>query len=608
VYDDIVIENDAPGMQFEGLEPEAVYAEDREVEGVMYRTQNAQYSASSAQWSLQLPMQGAYAVSQNLDGSIGFLQKPAESSPFTEWNGNGQHGVFNVRDYGATGNGTTDDTASIQAAVNAAGVLGGVVYVPPGTYLISAAILLGSKTTLQGAGTASILYAADYINGYPVSETNNVAMVASSNYLDGGSDWLNDIYVKDIQLYGNGPGNRPSGSNPQNGLISLYRVFNQGVYRCSIQSSSNHGIDILGNDLYQTPPRGNFWIVDCVIDLFPGQQRPLGDDVSGFPIRGQGLTQGYCIGNFVGFGNVYDGVGQRTNDAMDFVGCSSMIVTNNLITNCTDGIGTDDAKDVIIADNVIINAYAFGIASFAGSSSHGSHRMVIARNVIQTPGRPAIWCVPPVSVDSVYVDAVVCDNTIVFSVDGQPAILLEGQYIVCHHNSIDLADSRAIGIQCIADDLIVDSNRVFNGGSSGTGSTGIRLGSTDVFALTDVIITNNNVAKTTTSIDESNINPGGLTYCSIRGNVGIGSNPPASDDFSAPVIVVNAPVNNVTPYDCVVYLSGSASCEVSVSNAAGNLFATGLGTGVAFLVPAGASIQITTGAPASSFAWIWIPE
>lgn len=46
--------------------------------------------------------------------------------------------VYNVRDYGATGNGTTDDTAAIQDAINAAGAAGGgVVFLPPGTYLVS---------------------------------------------------------------------------------------------------------------------------------------------------------------------------------------------------------------------------------------------------------------------------------------------------------------------------------------------------------------------------------------------------------------------------------------------------------------------------------------
>lgn len=52
-----------------------------------------------------------------------------------------------VKDYGAVGNGTTDDTTAIRNAVNAAPV----VYVPPGTYKISGAITMPADTTIYGA-------------------------------------------------------------------------------------------------------------------------------------------------------------------------------------------------------------------------------------------------------------------------------------------------------------------------------------------------------------------------------------------------------------------------------------------------------------------------
>ena len=75
--------------------------------------------------------------------------------------------VFNVRRYGATGNGSTDDTTAIQAAVDAchgfygsgsssAGYPGGVVYFPPGVYLFTSQLLYYPGQTWMGAGEGGV--------------------------------------------------------------------------------------------------------------------------------------------------------------------------------------------------------------------------------------------------------------------------------------------------------------------------------------------------------------------------------------------------------------------------------------------------------------------
>lgn len=62
--------------------------------------------------------------------------------------------VFNVKSsaYGAVGDGVTDDTSAIQAAINAASAVCGIVFFPAGTYLTSSA-LLPKKATLVGASS-----------------------------------------------------------------------------------------------------------------------------------------------------------------------------------------------------------------------------------------------------------------------------------------------------------------------------------------------------------------------------------------------------------------------------------------------------------------------
>jgi polygalacturonase len=56
--------------------------------------------------------------------------------------------IFNVRNFGATGDGHTYDTTAIQKALDACGVAGGIVEFPAGVYL-SQPIILHSKTTFQ---------------------------------------------------------------------------------------------------------------------------------------------------------------------------------------------------------------------------------------------------------------------------------------------------------------------------------------------------------------------------------------------------------------------------------------------------------------------------
>jgi low affinity Fe/Cu permease len=57
-----------------------------------------------------------------------------------------------VKDFGAVGDGTTDDTAAIQAALNSTPTEGGIVYVPAGVYAVAAAALRpGGDGTTHGA-------------------------------------------------------------------------------------------------------------------------------------------------------------------------------------------------------------------------------------------------------------------------------------------------------------------------------------------------------------------------------------------------------------------------------------------------------------------------
>ena len=98
----------------------------------------------------------------------------------------------NVKNYGATGDGVTDDTAAIQAAIDVANTAGGgEVFFPRGTYLISSTLTIYSKVILVGEGSSSTEIK---LKDSSVSTGADCAMIKSYNYdnLEGSNSWLVD--------------------------------------------------------------------------------------------------------------------------------------------------------------------------------------------------------------------------------------------------------------------------------------------------------------------------------------------------------------------------------------------------------------------------------
>jgi len=133
---------------------------------------------------------------------------------------------LNVKDFGAVGNGVTDDTAAIQAAVNAAA--GSVLTVPEGTYLIGA-VVIGNGVTVQGQGSLTTTFLAKTAIGQ-----NNMfyaSGVDGISFTDCGFNMQNDVVVGAVL----------TDSYLEN-IMTFVSCTDVNVSRCLLQKFINHGI------------------------------------------------------------------------------------------------------------------------------------------------------------------------------------------------------------------------------------------------------------------------------------------------------------------------------------------------------------------------------
>lgn len=130
-----------------------------------------------------------------------------------------------LKDFGAIGDGVADDTVALQAAVNYAAATSRSLYIPPGTYIISARVFQqtnGARMTIFGAGyTSSIIKAA--------STLTNTEMLYFGNSTGHGVYGLN---LRDIGINGFAEANNVTGIVAlENGLAHFenIRIENCGL-------------------------------------------------------------------------------------------------------------------------------------------------------------------------------------------------------------------------------------------------------------------------------------------------------------------------------------------------------------------------------------------
>lgn len=149
---------------------------------------------------------------------------------------------ISVKSYGAKGDGVTDDTNAIKSALNdLVPAVGGTIYFPTGTYIISETILIGGNVTIYGDGVFnSLIKLADNSNCNIISNDENTIMYY--------------ITIHDIGLDGNAQ-NNTSGSG-----ILLHNISDSQIYNVRIANFKDDGIHFTANKYSLAPMIYNCFI------------------------------------------------------------------------------------------------------------------------------------------------------------------------------------------------------------------------------------------------------------------------------------------------------------------------------------------------------------
>lgn len=159
-----------------------------------------------------------------------------------------------VKDHGATGDGTTDDTAAIQAAIDASGNVGGtqtygIVYLPSGDYRIRSTLTLKGNLRIVGSGEGTFL---DFSS--PTSNPDNLFEWSGSA--------IDDVVLEKMRL--RGPGT-DSGDGTSTGVgikldgshIERFKAIDLRIERF------RYGMHLNASTRIEAPEIRGCWIDEC---------------------------------------------------------------------------------------------------------------------------------------------------------------------------------------------------------------------------------------------------------------------------------------------------------------------------------------------------------
>lgn len=329
------------------------------------------------------------------DALIGFRQSNATGA-LANAVGRTVHQKFqemvSVKDFGATGDGVTDDTVAIQAAITVSG--GKTLYFPAGTYIVSAIITLVSNTALYGNPGVTTLK----LKGIVYAPANVSIFVLTG---------ITNVHIYGLSFDGN-KGNIGSQRNPINTVFQTTKVT----------FDTCEWINCEGICLNVSTVTDNFAVLNCrFINCGGATDNSDGyrNQAIAFSANGAARSKDIEItGNFffaIGLDCIsmtnLDNVVVSNNSAYDSYtflfntptihSTINLTVIGNVIYNTNQGALNNTVNPVAIDLPAVINATVSGNAIFDTDQAaigifDGSDNVVVSNNtIVNAVTKPASW-------------------------------------------------------------------------------------------------------------------------------------------------------------------------------------------------------------------------
>ena len=301
-------------------------------------------------------------------------------------------GIYDVKAYGAAADGVTEDAGAIQAAINAAELTGGQVYLPTGDYVVGTELVIDSaNVTVSGSGHGTRLLTANTATKYWIQIS--AANVTLENFTMVGS-------ITDTDTTFNAAIDVKSGGN----TCTINKILFTGASASAGYSSGIWGragiTDLKITECHAERIRGTASDYGYFTQIAGATGGVMSDNTSVFAAATgrhhyyiSAGTSGFVISNNTCRGGTSSAISVYALAAQD--PCKENVISNNTIYDsgaATSGAITlsEQCQDNVVIGNTIRDATGFGIY-LNNSLLDENLGNVIANNIIVSPGDTGIY-------------------------------------------------------------------------------------------------------------------------------------------------------------------------------------------------------------------------